>query len=484
MMNTRIYPYVRVGRPPLMRLLVILLGGVMASSMAVAEEAPRSGVQISEAPGNVVTVLPDWQRMSVTQINERLIQAAKAIAARDYALACSELTLVSGDIDSREPQLTYNAWYLLGQCHAGLGMYEEARDDLRKVVEADPAAARPRLDLAMVEQYLGDFAAAGQQFSDLREMDNLDPSVRDKIDDIYGQRPDRLQYGAEGFFGVISDSNINYGPDTDVLHLYNRDLALNRESRPQSSPGRQMGLALTADKLIDRRSRLGGRLSLATTRYSEISDFDSQVLDLQVAWRQKAWGGEYLLQPRYATVTLGGSSLYSITGIEGGYAWLYNDDLRLTAMTGYRQYSYSVASERSTTELKPWLQADYRYSGNLILNARLGYTLARAGESAYSYRDMELALGIDYVIGSSLLLSLNSETSSTDYDGKLEAYDARRSDKHGRFSAELSWNLQQFGDVLKRFSFDLGVRNYTNHSNVDLYQNSRTQSYLTVRAAM
>jgi tetratricopeptide (TPR) repeat protein len=460
----------------------LVLAGMGGAAVAWGE-TPGTGIQAVESL-QAEPVAPEWQTVSVTQLNERLIQAAKAIAARDYAGACSELTLVPQELDERQPQLTFNAWYLLGQCHAGLGMYDEARDYFQKVVEADPQAPRPRLDLAMVEQYLGDFEAADRQFAALDDIEGLDASVRDRIDEIYDQRPNRLQYGAEVYVGMINDSNINYGPDSDVLHLYDRDLTLNRESRPLASSGQQMGLTLSIDKLMDRRSRLSGRLGLAKTAYSESADFDNSILDLLVAWRQKAWGGEYMIQPRYAAVTLGSENLFNVAGIESGYAWLQTDDLRLTAMLGYRTYSYSVDSDRNTSELRPWVQANYRYTGQLILNARAGYSFATAANDAYSYSDLELALGADYVITPALLLTLNYETSSTGYAGKLDGYGKARSDQRSKVSAGISYNFQNFGDQLKRFSLDLGLRNYSNSSNIDLYENQRTQSYLTIRAAM
>ena len=416
------------------------------------------------------------------QLNDRILQATKDVNAKEYAIACSELLLLPQEQHETQPQLTYNTWFLLGQCHAGLGLYPEARSYLRKVVRADPAAARPRLDLALVEQYLGNFRAANEQYDYLRDDEELPETIQDKIDAIYGQRPDRLQYFIEGSFGTLMDSNINYGPDSDTMRIYSQDFVFNRESRPISGSGTNLGARLSLEKLLDRDTRISGRLSLDTVTYADNEDFDSSILDLNIAYRQKLWSGEYMIQPRYASVTLGESTLFTVMGLDGGYAWLQGDNLRLTGLLGYKNYTYTTDDRRNTGEFKPQFLANYRYSGRLIFNGRLGYALGSASEESYSYTDLELAAGVDYVLMPTLLLNLNYEMSSTSYNNELEGFDTVRQDDRVKLSAELSYNLRQLGDFFKRFNIDLGMREYTNTSNITLFENNRTQTYIMLRA--
>lgn len=419
--------------------------------------------------------------LSASQINDRLLQATKSINARDYAQACSELRLLPQELYEPQPQLTYNTWFLLGQCHAGLGLYDEARGYFQKVVEADPDAPRPRLDLALIEQYQGNFGAANEQFDYLLDEAELSEDIEEKVDALYSQRPDRLRYFIEGEFGTVSDSNINYGPDGESMRIYDKEFVFNREARPISSTGVHTGLNLTVEKLLNKKSRIGGRLSIDGTTYSDNEDFNHQILDLHVAYRRKLWEGEYMIQPRYASVTLGEETLFTVMGLEGGYAWLQSSDLRLTGLFSYKNYTYSTDDRRNTGEFKPQLLASYRHSDQVILNGRFAYAIGNASEQSYGYSDLELGAGVSYAFSPALMASLDYEMSSTSYAGELEGFDATRQDDRTKISAEVTYNLQQLGDFFKRFNLDLGVRNYTNSSNIALYQNSRTQSYLTVR---
>ncbi|WP_221795133.1 surface lipoprotein assembly modifier [Oceanobacter mangrovi] len=427
---------------------------------------------------------PDWQQFSVSQLNDRIMAATKAINAREYAEACSELRILPQDVDSRQPQLTYNIWFLLGQCHAGLGLFEEARDYFIKVVDADPTAARPRLDLAMVQQYLGDYDAANDQYDYLLDVAELDEPVHDKVEEIYDQRPDALKYYFEAGFGIINDSNVNYGPDAEVLTIYGTDLALNSQSRPISSSGSKLDLNLSAEKLLSRYARVSAGLSIEQISYSEDSGFDSRMVDLHAAYRHKLWSGEYMIQPRYVDVSLGSESLFNVMALEGAYAWLQTNNLRLTGTGSYKNYSYSIDSDRNTSEMGLQFLTNYRMNSKLLLNSRLGYSQGSAAVDAYSYSDMLLALGFDYALMPNLLLTVNFETSQTAYSGTLEAFDTTRSDTRTRFSSELSYNLQGLGSWGKRFTVDLGMRNYTNSSNVALYENSRNQTWVTLRATL
>ncbi|MBM96327.1 MAG: hypothetical protein CMI09_10855 [Oceanospirillaceae bacterium] len=449
-----------------------LLVGLLLSGAAQAEQETES------------EATPAWQMLSVSQLNDRILKATKEVNAKEYAIACSELLLLPQEVHELQPQLTYNTWFLLGQCHAGLGLYPEARSYFRKVVEADPTAARPRLDLALVEQYLGNFSAANEQFDYLRDDEELPEEIQDKVDAIYGQRPDRLRYFIEGYFGTLTDSNINYGPESDVIRIYDKDFVFNRESRPISGNGTNLGARLSLEKLLDRDTRLSGRLSLDTVTYTDNEDFDSSILDLNFACRQKLWSGEYMIQPRYASVKLGESTLFTVMGLDGGYAWLQGDNLRLTGLLGYKNYTYSTDDRRNTGEIKPQFLANYRYSGKLIFNGRLGYALGSASEESYSYTDLELGAGLDYAFSSTLMLSLNYEMSSTSYSAELEGFDTVRQDDRTKLSAELSYNLKQLGEFFKRFNIDAGMREYTNSSNVALFENSRTQTYITLRATL
>jgi len=433
----------------------------------------------TSAPLNAAVI----KASTLSDINGEIVNAVKAIKFKDYAQACSILNsiydakpLEKKTSDNRQSRL--NIYYLLGQCYAGLGLYEEAQQQLLKVVEEDARSPRPYLDLAMIYQYMGDYDKANEQIDSLRAMDTLDETLKQNVADFASNRPDALQYYISGSFGITSDDNINNAPIVDAITIYDQQFVFNSESRPLSSVGANIGATGQITKLLSNASYVSGQLSLSSTSFSDYSKHNNVVIDVSGAYHSKFWIGEYYVQPRFATVSIGGEAFLNVMGVNAAFTTLLSEKLRLDTKFGYQQLSYSADDNRSVAIIKPEFLLNYRVLDDLLLYGSLGLGIAGANDDIYSYNDISLEFGAEYALFDDLLLSVALRNSSVAYSGEIVGFGLTREDTRTVLSAGGSYNLKGLSELTKRVTIDFGFKSYQNTSNISLFENDRTQAFV------
>jgi len=418
-----------------------------------------------------------------------VVNAVKLIKGKQYAKACSALNSIYDDKSLLEQtadaqQTQSNIYYLLGQCYAGLGLYEQSKEQLEKVVIASPLEPRPYLDLALINQYLGNFDAANEKFDALLAMNDLSPELREKIESITDKSPDAWNYYVNFFGGGLSDSNINNAPISDSITIYNQEFTFNSESRPIDATGVNLGLTAQVSKLLSKTSYISGQVELSSTTFGDFSKQNHTYVDLNISYNSKFWNGEYFVQPRFATVNIGGENFLNLFGVQGGYVTMLSDSLRMNANLGYHQYTYSDDSDRDISQIKPEVLLNYRLLDDLVLYSSVALSMGTASDDIYSYSDMILKVGTDYSLFDSLMLSLSYKMNSISYDGEIEGFGKVRDDGRTTINVNASYNLGGFSDFMKRATIDIGGSVYQNDSNIALFENDRTQFYVLFNIAL
>ncbi|MFT5003160.1 MAG: tetratricopeptide (TPR) repeat protein [Flavobacteriales bacterium] len=418
-------------------------------------------------------------------INQKVNLAIKRIKKKQYAQACAELVNLpkvsdlSGSTKDQAAQLQLNIYYSMGQCHAGLGLYAQAKDNFEIVVNADRSQPRPFLDLALTHQYLGEFEQANQQYNNLLGMSTLSQTVRNKVEVLLRNSPYAFKYFVDFTTGVLADNNINNAPSVSSITIYDEEFILNKDNQPISATGINAGLKLRFSKLLDRYSSLSGLANFTTTAFTGNEDHNFTVFDLSAAYHHKMWGGEYSIAPRYANVTIGGSNLLNVLGFDVTFAMLAQQNLRILGKVGYQMYSYSDDSTRDLTEIKPQLIVNYQLYDGLLLSSKLGYSIANAENSAQSSTGVTIDLGVNYAVRPELLLSASYELNPSTYDSELVGFDKIRSDTRAHYNLEASYNLKDYS--WQRVTIDIGIDVFEAESNIEIFKNSRSQVYLLFR---
>lgn len=415
------------------------------------------------------------------KINQAILDSVKMIKARNYASACDLLDTLPAELHTTKRQLGLNSLFLKGQCHAGLGLNEEAKQYFEQLVELDPKSARPYLDLALVYQYLGEYSKATDTYEQLLELDSLSEPVRDNVEALLAQRPDAIKWQISGSLGSITDSNINNAPTSESIKIYGTEFIFNSESRPTSTAGIHAGFRGYVSKLLDPKTQIEAQVVVDSTLYGDYSDFDSTVMDLSFAYKSKRWGGEVMAQPRMAMVTVGGNALLDVMGADFAYSTLYSPKMRLTSVLSYQGYAYSEDAERDTTLIEPRFMVDYQLLPSVILNGRLTYGMGAGSADQYSFTDLGLGFGVNYYPFDHTVLSLNYDMNNVSYDAIIPGFEEVRTDTQSRLGVQVSYNFA--GLSIPWLTADLGFKSYTNSSNIALFDNTRTQGYLIFNLA-
>jgi len=445
-------------------LMVFLVGGAQAAPNI---KHVSTSNKVDTKPG-----------LSFTEMNSRVLAAAKLLKKGDHAKACSVLKTLPNQGNPRD-QLMLNIQFLLGQCSAGLGLYEDSKKYLENVVKLDSGQARPHLDLALVYQYLGEYGAATKQYDTLLSMHNVKPKVKEKVEFLLDNQPDALRYQVEFSAGVILDSNVNNGPTSETVKIYDKEFAFNIESLPISASGKGFGAGLSAEKLLDRSSKLKGSVVLKNAVYDQSDEYDSSVLDTSVLYSRKKGRAEYGLKPGFTTVSLGGEPLLNVFGVDGSVSNVLRSGVRVNALLGYQNFQYSNNSGLNVQLIRSQLSFKYQYRSNLILNSKMGLGLGSAATAENSYNQLGFSIGADYSPQAPLLFSLKYQLSSTGYNGKMAGFESARSDTRGHVSAMMSYNLKAWS--LPRVTLEAGFNSYDNRSNIEVYDSERNQFFMIMR---
>ena len=415
-------------------------------------------------------------------VNQKIILAAKYIKNKEYAQACVQLanlptvSELSQGNKSQAAQLQLNIHYLMGQCYAGLGLYKEAKENFEKVIDGDQSQPRPFLDLALTHQYLGNFDQANKQYDYLLGMPNLSQTVRNKVEALTKSSPYAFKYFVDFTLGGIADNNINNAPAIDSITIYDEEFILNTNNQPISATGINAGVKLRFSKLLNKYSSWSGLANFTTTTFIDNEDYSFTAVDLRGVYQHKMWGGEYSISPRFANVSIGGNNLLNVLGIDATFAMLAHENLRILGKIGYQMYSYSDDSTRDISEITPALIVNYQVFDGLLLFSTLGYSIVSAENTAYSFTGGSIDFGVSYAPQPELLLSASFELNPNDYDSELFGFGKVRTDTRTHYNLEASYNLKNFS--WQRVTIDLGIDFFEAESNIEIFNNERSQMYL------
>ena len=417
-------------------------------------------------------------------INAQLLESINLLKEKQYAQACVKLKLLpelknvaSNDV---EKQLQLNIFYLQGQCFSGLGLYDEAKEYFLKVIADDPNQPRPYLDLALIYQYLGEFSAAEGIYKRVLRLPTLNSDIKDKISRMRNVNPEMLSYTLEVAAGGLHDDNLINLPSADTITIYgDKELVLGDNLRPSPTQGLFLGVNASVTKLLSNDNRITAKINVESSTYPQESKGDTVLTDLTAGYHKKIGESEYGIEPRFASISLGGEVLLNVTALTARYTTFFSSNIRISPMLEYLNYSYTGDSARDVSILMPQLMASYTYSPELIFNGLLAIGTATANEDIHSYDNTILELGVKYKFNPNLILSFDYRVDDVEYGAETPAFTTKRADTRSHLNLQASYNFRDIG--FDRMTLDVGIKNYDNASNVALYEHTRAQYYAIVK---
>lgn len=366
-----------------------------------------------------------------------------------------------------------------------------ARQTLQDLLAANPSLNRARLELARVHYLSGDYPGARAEAQRVLDDPTTPPQVRATVlaflaqIEADGQRASqRHQWRPSIYAGLMYDSNVNIGPNRDVIDIGGNLYQVSRDSRETSDLAWVVNPALSHIYNPNKRFQWGEHsgnfiwqsdASAYYRGYFDESDFHLGVLSLRTgpAWIvPRRWRASVGLQAD--KIWLGNDSLALITSINPGITWQLGDnwEVGLDGMLGYRNYNRGVDDGRDGWDRKLNLSAA-RYFNNRrwALLGGIGYHDFDADEDRFSYHGPELYLGAIAQAWENGMVYARVGYSRFDFDGREPLFGHGRDDDEWRYTLGFQHDIQS--GPLARWALQ-GSWMYTdNSSNTPIYDYDR-----------
>ncbi len=366
-----------------------------------------------------------------------------------------------------------------------------ARDELLALLAANPSLHRARLELARVYYLTRDYDKARAEAQRVLDDPNTPPGVRTtllaflaQINEDERRYMQRHQWTPSIYFGAMYDSNVNVGPDRDLVDIGGLPFIVLPDSREQSDWALVVNPAIThtynPGKRFDAGEHSGfflwqSEASAYYRNYFDEDDYNLGVLTLRTGpvWvvprRWRAWIG---LQGDQ--IWLGEESLALYTSLNPGVTWQVGPatELSLEGVITHRNYWDDEEEGRDG-----WYEAA-SVSATRYFNQRqfglfggIGLINFDADDDRFGHDGPEVYGGFFWEAWRNGVIFGRVGYTGYDYDGIEPGFGTARDDDEMRYTLGFGHDIQS--GLLEGWSLQ-GSWVYTdNNSNLTLYDYDR-----------
>lgn len=390
-----------------------------------------------------------------------------------------ELMLVNHESATASAQ----EWFLLGAAAKQSGHLDDAADYFEKVLAIDPKADRVKLELAAVAYQLGNAERAKTLLLDVKAakppagvMSNIDRFLA-TIESNKGQKNWRVRAST----GWIYDSNVNAGPNEDIISMFGLPFRLSTDAKPREDNAYTLGLGF--DHAIPVNGSVGWQSNVNVNWRDNftINTLDSLYLSASTGpvWKQNGhliWSmpviGDWV---RYGH----DNDYFSFSyGVAPQVRYLVSNKLALNLATTVRGKSFYNQSARELISWTVTPSADYQVTESDSL--RFGVTSGQEHSGINFYSNDRWFLNANYFhnFSKEFVTSLNGSYGDAFYQGKEAAYNDIREDTQASIGLDLIYHIEKINtDVVTSASYT------NNDSNLAIYEYDQTQVSVNLRSA-
>ncbi len=357
-----------------------------------------------------------------------------------------------------------------------------------QLLKRDPSAARVKLELAETVFHLGNRQYARQLLVDVKNM-NPPQAVLQNINNFIYQidnpnvvqptnNPSRVQWGVWGELGFMVDSNANAAPVIDTVTMYDVPFTLSDDAKQMKDNAKIAKLGITNHIKLSDRVYWQTQLSGHWKGYNTLSILDSLQFNLQTGPYVALIPTISLRLPVTANrVTIGhkDSYYYHSYGVSPQLNYQFSSKSNLSTAFTWAKRQYQNENKPDVTTLSLSLSLQYRLSEN----ARIGVSFNLGEENSKNKFDSSSTLGgninYSYSFNSDFSISSSLGYDVQSYKEKEAAFSEKRNDKLFNASISATQYLNAIGTDLS-----LSVSYSKNSSNLELYDYTRTQTYLSI----
>jgi tetratricopeptide (TPR) repeat protein len=359
-------------------------------SLPAGDVRAQPGSEIGAAKGNEAATekLRNMSPEEIKNLDAILTQALTLYYDGKFALA---LPLFMELADKAE---TMDILFWLGNSAAKVGETELAMEKFQKILSIDPGLYRVRLELASVYFMMGRDADARDELKKVLDA-NPPAVVKSNIDNMVttiDERNRKLFWNFRLSSGYMWDDNITSGPDPGLYTLPGGSSFRPAQSSAKLSDQASV-TSFTGNLLYDLGEKRGLMWNTAASAYlkfySDYSEFDYMALDINTGPWWASRQSVLKIPFGYTHTEYGSDRLSYILHIDPSYEYFFNKQASLRGSYLYKEerfypeiYADNYDNTSQIVELAPTIYLDNRRH---IITVSLGYDFHDAENDAFSY---------------------------------------------------------------------------------------------------
>lgn len=406
---------------------------------------------------------------SVNEINKEATNFLKANEpSKSYNLLETEYK--KGNFDNQ-------TLFLLGTSAKLQNDFDNAIKYFEELLSRDKGAHRVRLDLASLYYQKQNFDKAKELLLIVKSS-NPPKKVGDNIDNFLAaiEKGVPKNWNISFSLGYLYDSNVNAGPNTDTVLMYNLPFTLSSDAQENSDQAIQYSFGFNHIKQLDTfawQSSVG----VNVTDYRNIHTLDSKSIYLSTGPSFKKEKATYSVPLIFNTSIIGHQNrYYSISkGISPQMSYQLKPNLSLSASLSLQNKTYYKASDKESNSITFSPSTRYFLNQSSFVNLGAYFGKENSKTETSSNNSKGLNLGYYKAFNQKLNVYLSTSINQTDYDGIEVAYSKSREDTSKSLSGNFSYFIEKINSNLS-----LNLSYTKNTSNIEMYDYDRKQVGLTL----
>jgi hypothetical protein len=366
-----------------------------------------------------------------------------------------------------------------------------AREELVGLLAGNPSLHRARLELARVYYLSQDFARARSEAQRVLDDPNTPQSVRNSVRAFLAQvDADEKRYAARHqwtpslYLGAMYDSNVNVGPDRDIVDIGGIPFIVTPDSREASDWALVVNPAITHTYNPGKRFEAGehagfflwqSEASAYYRNYFDEDDYNLGVLTLRTgpAWVvPRHWRAWFALQGDQ--IWLGEESLALYTSLNPGVTWEVGSatEITLEGLVTDRHYWDDDEEGRDGLYEAGMLSATHYFNeSRFALQGGVGFIHFDADDDRFGHQGPEVWGGFFWEAWRNGVVFGRVGYTRYDYDGIEPGFGTSRDDDEWRYTLGFDHDIRS--GLLAGWSLQGSWVFTDNRSNLDLYDYDR-----------
>ncbi len=378
------------------------------------------------------------------------------------------------------------------------GNLDESIVIFQSILSQEPALHRARLELAVAYYRSTRFEEAESQAKKVLNEPNTPPAVRLSIIAFLAKiKSERKRFEKVGSTyrtsvsaGYLHDTNVNVGPNSDVINLGTSTLRLAAGSTPQSDGAITLTGTFNYSYQTGKVVNVGGKsaavlwqsqASIYSKQYQELSEFNLDVVSASTGLAFVApgyWRSNISLQ--LDSIELGSDSLAFYTTLLPSVTWQLNKttDLSINGSLADRDFKQSNDQGRDSFYKSVGVTLGKRLmKGKVALQAGLTFFNEDAKNDRFSRDGAKLFLGANWNAWKNGLLYATFSERDSKHDDPEPLFNEKRDERETKFL--VGFRHQFSGDYLNKWVLKGSYKNTDNASNIDIFKYDREVTSVT-----